>query len=409
MAIAKEIYETMNSKGAGVIRAMFEAGMQLKKEFGEDNVFDFSLGNPDLEPPKKVISAIKQIAKDSTSGQHSYMSNAGYVDARTAMAKKVSKEQGLRGEKVLSSDHTVLTVGAAGALNVVFKALLNPNDTVLVSTPFFPEYTHYCKNHGGTLLPLSANEDLSLNAHNFEKALQENTVAAVLINSPNNPSGKIYTKENIKTLVSVLKKHGKKTGNFPFIVCDEPYREITFGNKKVPSIFQLYENTIIVSSFAKNLSLPGERIGYIAVNPQCADAKEVIAACIFANRTLGFVNAPAFFQKVVAKAWDAKVDYSLYEKRCSMISTIAKEAGLTFSEPEGAFYLFCKVPSPKKEDHEKLLDDDFAFCEHLKKHKILAAPGTGFGCKGWFRLAYCVSEKTIMNSKQAFIAAVNSW
>ncbi len=409
MAIAKHIHDTMHSKGAGVIRAMFEAGIELKKQFGEENVYDFSLGNPDLEPPKEVIDTIKELANDTSIGQHSYMPNAGYIEARNAMAKKVSKEQGLSNEKALTSGHTLLTVGAAGALNAVLKAILNPGDTVLVSVPFFPEYTHYTKNHGGKLIPVLANDNLSISTENFEKALNEHDVAAIIVNSPNNPSGKIYTQENIESLISVLIKHGKKTGRYPYIICDEPYREITFNGKKVPAIFPLYENTIVVSSFAKNLSLPGERIGYIAVNPSCSDASELIAACTFTNRTLGYVNAPAFFQKVVARSWDAKVDYSLYEKRCSMISNVVKNAGIEFTPPEGAFYLFCKVPNPKKDENKKSINDDFAFCDHLKQYNILAAPGTGFGCKGWFRIAYCVSEKTIGNSKEAFTKAMNNW
>ncbi len=409
MAIAKHIQETIHSKGAGVIRAMFEAGIQLKKQYGEDKVFDFSLGNPDLEPPQEVKNAIIEIASESSQGKHSYMPNAGYLEARSAMAKKVSQEQGLTGDKSLTSDHTILTVGAAGALNAVLKAILNPEDTVLVSVPFFPEYTHYTKNHGGTLIPVAANEDLSISVENFEMALQEHNVAAVLINSPNNPSGKIYTQKNIELLIATLKKHGDNTGRYPYIVCDEPYREIVFGNKAVPSIFPLYDYSIIVSSFAKNLSLPGERIGYIAVNPRCPDVQELIAACTFTNRTLGYVNAPAFFQKVVTKAWNAPVDYSQYEKRCNMISQIVKNAQIDFVEPEGAFYLFCKVPTPQKDIHKNCTDDDFAFCDHLKKYNILAAPGTGFGCKGWFRLAYCVSEKTIENSQDAFLSAKSEW
>ncbi len=409
MAIAKEIYNTMNSKGAGVIRAMFEAGIELKKQFGEDNVYDFSLGNPDLEPPKEVRDAIHELANNTNSGQHAYMSNAGYMEARSAMAKKVSIEQGLTGNYELKAEHTVLTVGAAGALNAVLKAILNPNDIVLVSVPFFPEYAHYCKNHGGKLLPVEAKNDLSLHIENFEQALQTNDVAAVLLNSPNNPSGKIYTKENIESLILVLKKHGEKTGRYPYIICDEPYREITFGGKTVPAIFPLYEHTIVVSSFAKNLSLPGERIGYIAVNPSCPDVQTLIAGCTFTNRTLGYVNAPAFFQKVVSKSWNAKVDYSLYEKRCTMIANIAKEAGIEFAEPEGAFYLFCKVPNPKTNKNMHSDSDDFAFCDHLKTYNILVAPGTGFGCKGWFRIAYCVSEKTIESSKSAFLNAMKEW
>ncbi len=409
MAIAKILKETMNSKGAGVIRAMFEAGIHMKKEFGEDNVYDFSLGNPDLEAPKEVVDAVKEIANDADPTRHGYMSNMGYTETRLAMAQKVSMEQGLTGTNALTENNVLITVGAAGALNVVFKSILNPNDKVLVSTPFFPEYTHYAKNHGGTLLPVLSNDDLSISIENFEKALAENDVAAVIINSPNNPSGKIYSQENIEALVNVLKKHGEKTGRYPYILCDEPYREITYNNKKVPAICPLYNNTIIMSSFAKNLSLPGERIGYIAINPTCEDSAELLAACSFANRTLGFVNAPAFFQKVVARTWNANVDYSAYAKRRDMISNVVADAGIEFVEPEGAFYLFCKVPEPKRAENKNLAGDDFAFTDLLKANRILCSPGTAFGCAGWFRISYCVAEKTILNSAESFKTARANW
>ena len=409
MAIAKILKETMNSKGAGVIRAMFEAGIQMKKEFGEDNVYDFSLGNPDLEAPKEVALAIKELANDTNPTRHSYMSNMGYAETRIAMAQKVSREQGLSGTNALTENNVLITVGAAGALNVVFKAILNPNDKVLVSTPFFPEYTHYAKNHGGQLLPVQSNDDLSISIENFEKALAENDVAAVLVNSPNNPSGKIYSQENIEALVSVLKKHGEKTGRYPYILCDEPYREITYNNKTVPAICPLYDNTIVMSSFAKNLSLPGERIGYIAINPACEDGDELLAACTFANRTLGFVNAPAFFQKVVARTWNANVDYSAYAKRRDMICKVVADAEIDFVEPEGAFYLFCKVPEPKLPENAQKAGDDFAFTDLLKKNRILCSPGTAFGTSGWFRVSYCVAEKTILNSVESFKAARENW
>jgi aspartate aminotransferase len=385
----------MNSKGASVIRKMFEEGNALKAKYGEDNVFDFSLGNPDLDPPEEVLSAIEEIAKDKSHGAHGYMPNAGYMEARKAMAAKTKKEQGVD----VKAENICMTVGAAGALNCVFKAILNAGDNVVVPSPFFAEYRHYVHNQGAELIEVPTKADFSLDTDAISKALNEKT-AAVLINTPNNPTGKIYSEDDIKSLAEVLNAHEKKYGYKPYLISDEPYRAIAYDGREVAPAFPVYDEAVIVTSFAKNISIPGERIGYIAVNPKAKDAAEFIAACIFANRILGFVNAPAFFQKVVAKSWDAKVDYSSYEKRRNEIMAVLDAAGIEYAKPEGAFYIFCKVP-------DKWNGDDMAFSEHLKKFFIISAPGGGFGCKGWIRLAYCVSEKTILNSKEAFIKAMN--
>ena len=380
----------------GVIRKMFEEGALLKKKYGEDNVYDFSIGNPDLDPPAEVVEAIKEIAADTSPMCHGYMPNPGYMQARQAMAEKTSLEQGT----AVPADCVIMSVGAAGAMNCVFKALLNVGDEVIVPAPYFAEYGHYCANHGGTLRPVPTKNDFSLDTDAIKAALTEKT-AAVIINSPNNPTGRIYSREEIQALSAVLTAHGEKTGRYPYIVCDEPYRAITYGGKKVAPVFPEYRQAVVVTSFAKNLSVPGERIGYIAVNPASDDASEMVAACILATRILGFVNAPAFFQKVIARSWNARCDYSLYEKRCREIMEIMDYAGLQYAKPEGAFYLFVKVP-------EGWNGDDMAFTEHLKKFNILCAPGTGFGGKGWFRISYCVAEKTILNSKEAFYKAIHS-
>lgn len=395
MPIAQYIKETMNSKGASVIRKMFEEGNALKAKYGEDNVFDFSLGNPDLDPPEEVLSAIEEIAKDKSHGAHGYMPNAGYMEARKAMATKTKKEQCID----VKAENICMTVGAAGALNCVFKAILNAGDNVVVPSPFFAEYRHYVHNQGAELIEVPTKADFSLDTDAISKALNEKT-AAVLINTPNNPTGKIYSEDDIKSLAEVLNAHEKKYGYKPYLISDEPYRAIAYDGREVAPAFPVYDEAVIVTSFAKNISIPGERIGYIAVNPRAKDASEFIAACIFANRILGFVNAPAFFQKVVAKSWDAKVDYSSYEKRRGEIMAVLDAAGIEYAKPEGAFYIFCKVP-------DKWNGDDMAFSEHLKKFFIISAPGAGFGKKGWIRLAYCVSEKTILNSKEAFIKAMN--
>ena len=394
--IAKKIKETIESPSAGVIRKMFEEGAVLKQKYGEDNVFDFSIGNPDLDPPEKVLNAIKEVSLDETHMCHGYMPNAGYKQTREAMAKKTSIEQGVN----VDWESIVMAVGAAGAINCVMKTLLNPGDEVIVPCPYFTEYDHYIHNHGGEIKRVSTKEDFSLDIDEIKKALSPKT-AAILINSPNNPSGKIYSDEDITALAAVLREEGNKNGRLPYIICDEPYRAITYNGKKVAAVFPKYKNSVVVTSFAKNLSVPGERIGYIAVNPECEDGKSFVQACIFATRVLGFVNAPAFFQKVIAKSWDSECDYSLYDKRCKEIMSVMDYAGLKYAKPEGAFYLFVKVP-------DKWNDDDMAFVNHLKSFNILCAPGSGFGGKGWFRISYCVAEKTILNSKEAFYKAVHS-
>lgn len=394
--IARNMKSILENPANGVIRKMFEEGALLKKKYGEDNVYDFSIGNPDLDPPSEVVEAIEEIAADTSPMCHGYMPNPGYMQARQAMAEKTSLEQGT----AVPADCVIMSVGAAGAMNCVFKALLNDGDEVIVPAPYFAEYGHYCANHGGALRPVPTKNDFSLDIDAIKAALTEKT-AAVIINSPNNPTGRIYSREEIQALSAVLTAHGEKTGRYPYIVCDEPYRAITYGGKKVAPVFPEYRQAVVVTSFAKNLSVPGERIGYIAVNPASDDASEMVAACILATRILGFVNAPAFFQKVIARSWNARCDYSLYEKRCREIMEIMDYAGLQYAKPEGAFYLFVKVP-------EGWNGDDMAFTEHLKKFNILCAPGTGFGGKGWFRISYCVAEKTILNSKEAFYKAIHS-
>lgn len=399
MAIAPHIKELMNSKDASVIRKMFEEGALLKKEFGEDKVYDFSIGNPDLEPPEGVVQEIVSVAQNQQKGCHGYMPNAGYMETRIAMGKKVSLEQGVP----VGGEQVVMACGAAGALNCLFKVILSPGDQVLVPAPFFAEYRHYVGNYQGELVPVPCHKDFSLDLQAIENALSPKT-AAILINAPNNPSGKIYSSQEIAGLAQVLRNHGEKTGRYPYLICDEPYRDIVYDNKQVTPVFPLYDNAVVVSSFAKNLSLPGERIGYIAVNPSCNSGNELVAACIFTTRILGFVNAPAFFQRVVAQSWNATVDYSSYETRRNQLMAVLDEAGITYFRPEGAFYLFCQVPSRNGGE-----EDDKEFCDFLKKYRVLCAPGSGFGLKGWFRMAYCTSEATICNCKDSLRQAVLDW
>lgn len=394
MPISPYIKETMTSKGAGVIRKMFEEGIKLKAIHGDENVFDFSMGNPDLDPPVKVAEAIEKLAKNREKNCHGYMPNAGYSFAREAMAQKTAKEQGVP----VQGDCVVMSVGAAGAINCLLKAILSPGDNVVVPSPFFTEYRHYVRNYGGTLIEVPSKSDFSPDVEAIKKALTPET-AALLINSPNNPTGRVYSEEELKQLADVLTEHGKKCGRMPYLICDEPYRAIVYDGIKVAPAFPVYPSSVVVTSFAKNFSLPGERIGYICVNPACPDKDDLVSACIFCTRILGYVNAPALMQRVVAETWDADADFSLYKKRRDELVSILDVVGIEHANPEGAFYLWCKVP-------EKYGDDDMAFCDYMKKYLILASPGSAFGGKGYFRLAYCVSEQSIINSRKAFTAAM---
>lgn len=402
MPVAEQIKQSMAS--SSFIRKMFEEGIRMKALYGEDNVYDFSLGNPDLEPPEQVKAAVRETAALDEPGMHGYMPNAGYPFARAAMAGKVSREQGVPVE----AGNIVMSAGAAGALNAVLKAVLSPGDEVLVPAPFFSEYTHYAANHGGRVVPVPAKPDFSPDIPALAAAANEKT-AVLLINSPNNPSGKVYSPEDIRALAAFLQAHKEKTGRTVVLVADEPYREIVYGGVQVAPVFPAWSESVIVTSFAKNLSLPGERIGYAAVNPASENAAELTDGIVFATRILGYVNAPAFFQRVIARSWNAPADYTPYAARRQALSAVLRDAGISFAEPEGAFYLFCRVPEPKQTAHRDLSGNDKAFCDHLKEFRILGVPGSGFCGPGWIRLAYCVSAQTISGSRQAFAEAVKAW
>lgn len=395
--ISRYFQNLLNDKAASAIRKMFEEGKILKQKYGEDNVYDFSLGNPDLNPPQKVLDAIKEVALDERKGVHGYMSNAGFDETREAMAKKESAQQKVS----VDSSCVVMTVGAASAISAVVKTLIMPGEEVVVPSPFFAEYTHYVHGHGGALVPVETKSDFSLDIEAVKSALSPKTVA-VIINSPNNPTGRVYTKEEIASLCNALREFGEKNGGrCPYLICDEPYRDIVYDGVEVPPVFPEYPYSVIVTSFAKNLSVPGERVGYICVNPLNPEKSDFIAAATMAFRISGCVNAPAFFQRVIAKSWDAQVDFSSYRKRRDLLTEILDSAGFEYCKPQGAFYVFCKVP-------EAWNGDDSGFVDELARHHILCAPGGGFGKKGWFRIAYCVPEKTIIGSREAFCKAARS-
>ncbi|MDR2629652.1 MAG: pyridoxal phosphate-dependent aminotransferase [Spirochaetaceae bacterium] len=394
MPIAEVVKEALSS--SSLIRKMFEEGAQLKKRYGADKVFDFSIGNPDIDPPPEFHKVLVKLAEEDKKGSHGYMPNAGFPEVRETLAKKASGEQGV----TLAGSHIIMAVGAAGGLNVVLKALLNPGDEVVVSRPYFMEYKAYAANHGGRLVEVDSLPDFNLNIPGIAAGLSKKT-AAVLINSPHNPTGRIYPEKTIAALAEVLRNHGKKTGRYPYLIADEPYREIVYNQIRVPPVLSAYEESLSVTSYSKSLSLPGERIGYIAVNPGIRDQDQVLAALIYATRVLGYVNAPALMQRIVAELTDAQVDVEVYARRRDAFKKALDDAGISYAEPEGAFYLFAQVPGKS--------GDDQAFVDHLKKHLILGVGGSGFGKPGWVRFAYCVDEGVIKASAEAFKKAAAEW
>ena len=385
MGIAKKM-RTFAEKSSW-IRKMFEEGARMKAEFGQDNVFDFSLGNPDVPPPPLFYSVIREVIDNETPGIHGYMPNQGFPFVREALAKKISNEQmvPIQGSDIL------MTCGAAGALNVIFKALLDPGDEVIAPSPYFVEYGMYVDNHGGVLNPVPTDAEFNLDLTAIEAALNERT-KIVLINSPNNPTGQIYSADSLKKLGDLLKKAGEKFKHTIYLVSDEPYRNIVFDGHTVAPLMTASSNTIVASSYSKELSLPGERIGFIAVHPEMDGKQEMLGALTLANRILGFVNAPALMQRVVAQLQEASVDSAIYAKRLDAFCPILDAAGIKYVRPKGAFYLFPQAP----------IEDDVRFCQLLQQEKILAVPGRGFGLPGHFRLAFCVDEKVIRASAEGF-------
>lgn len=376
------------------IRKMFEEGAKMKAEFGAENIFDFSLGNPDVPPPAQFQVAMAATIAEEAPGVHGYMPNQGYPAVRNALAAQISIEQGL----AVTGNEMLMTCGAAGGLNVVMKALLDPGDEVVILAPFFVEYNFYIDNHGGVAKIVNTAEDFSLDLAAIGVALTERT-KAIIINSPNNPTGQVYAATELAGLAKILASAGERFGTTIYVVADEPYRKIIYDNLEVPSVFQANRNTILVSSYSKDLSLPGERIGYIAVHPDITDKAPLLGSMALANRILGFVNAPALMQRVVAKLQGVTVDNSIYARRREMFCKILTEAGYEFTPPKGAFYMFPKSP----------IADDAGFVALLQEQKILAVPGRGFGMPGYFRLAFCVEDSVIEGSlpgfKQAMAAA----
>jgi len=379
-------YMKQNIKDGSLIRKMFEEGIRLKKQFGEENVYDFSLGNPDLEPPQEVLEAIRTLTIGAPNGLHAYMSNPGYPDVRAAIANKQATASGLP----VKADSICMTVGAAGAMNVIMKSILDIDDEVLILAPYFVDYLNYVRNQGGKPVIVPSNPQTMLpDFQAIARAITPRT-KAIIINSPNNPSGVIYPVETLQELNQTLQDSGQTI----YVISDEPYADLTYDGQATPSTLKYVEQSIVCTSWSKTLSLPGERIGYLCISPRCEDFENLVTAAGQCNRMLGFINAPSLFQQVVKLAIDAKVDIARYEQRRNRIYDILHAAGLDVKKPAGGLYFFVRCP----------IEDDMAFIQACAKHNVLVVPGKGFGFPGFFRLCFAVPDDMIERSAPAWLA-----
>lgn len=371
------------------IRTMFEEGNRLKKQYGADKVYDFSLGNPSVPAPDCVREAIVDLANNEDPViLHGYMNNAGFEDVRETIAQSLNRRFGTD----FSAKNLIMTVGAASGLNVILKTVLNPGEEVIVFAPYFLEYGTYVKNYDGKLVEISPDtETFQPDLEELERKITANT-RAVIVNSPHNPTGVIYSEDTIKALAAILEKKQKEYGSVIYLISDEPYRELAYDGAEVPYLTKYYKNTVVGYSYSKSLSLPGERIGYLVIPDDLEDSETVIAAAGIANRILGSVNAPSLMQKVIARCVDAEVDVAAYDKNRLALYNGLTACGFQCIKPQGAFYLFVKSP----------VADEKEFCEAGKKYNILMVPGSSFACPGYVRLAYCVSYETIINSLPEF-------
>ena len=374
----------------GWIRRMFEAGITLKAQYGEEKVFDLSLGNPVVEPPQQFHQELRRLAEHPIKGMHRYMPNAGYPETRKAVADTLSEETGLP----FAAEHIVMTCGAAAALNVVLKTLLNPDEEVVILSPYFVEYGYYIDNHGGKAVTVPTTPDFQPDLVAIESAITPKTKALIL-NSPNNPTGVVYPDETLQQLGALLSRKQAEFEGEIFIISDEPYRRIIYDGLTYPQVFPHYRNTIVVNSHAKDLALPGERIGYIAINPEYPDGEELADGFTFCNRTLGFVNAPALMQHLVRSLQGVSVDAADYQRKRDYLYGQLTELGYTVTRPQGAFYLFPKSP----------VEDEVAFVETLQEWNVLTVPGRGFGMPGYFRISYCVEDWVLEGAVEGFSKA----
>ncbi len=376
-------------KNSSAIRAMFEEGKKMAAKYGKENVYDFSLGNPSIVPPATVKQAIFDILnEESEMFVHGYMSNAGYEDVRKTVADYLNKTHGTN----FDEGNIVMTVGAAGGLNIALKAVTNPGEEIIVIAPYFGEYDNYISNVDGVRVVISPDiERFSINFEELEQKISPKT-RALIVNSPNNPTGVVYGEEDIKRLAAVLEAKQKEYGTTIFLIADEPYRELVFGGAKVPYLTKYYKNTFVGYSFSKSLSLPGERIGYLTIPSEMEDFENVVGAVSVANRIMGFVNAPSLMQRVIGRVIGQTSDVSVYEENKNILYKALTEYGYSCVEPQGTFYMFPK----------SIIPDDKEFCETAKQYHLVLVAGSTFGCPGHFRIAYCVDKQTVLNSLDAF-------
>ncbi len=385
MTISKTVAEAINN--SSWIRKMFDNGRHLIEQYGEENVFDFSIGNPIFEPPVEVITALIDLLKSDKKGLHRYASNQGIPLTRSFIAERLKKETGLD----FSAKEIVVSAGAAGGLNVVIKTLCNPGDELLVFTPFFIEYRVYAQNHGVITKEVETTEQFQLDFEALEAAISEKT-RIVVINSPNNPTGAVYSEKEIKQLAELLEKYSVKNGRPITLLSDEPYTRISYDDVVVPSIFNHYSESIVVTSHSKDLALPGQRIGYIAVSPETKDKERIIEGMVIAQRTLGFIHPSTLFQHLLPMCGEALIDTAVYKKNRDLLYNHLTDIGFSCVKPKGAFYLFPKCPG----------GDDLAFVNEAQKKKLLLVPGRGFGKPGYFRLAFCFETEKIERSLPIF-------
>ncbi len=383
-------------KNGSAIRAMFEEGMKMAKEFGKENVYDYSLGNPSVPAPDEVKNSIIDIINEEDPVFiHGYMSNAGYPSVREAIANSLNKRFGTS----FSAENILMTVGAAGGLNVILKTLLNPGDEVITFAPYFVEYNNYVGNYDGVVVPVKTDENTFLPVAETLAAAITDKTKAVIVNTPNNPTGVIYPESTIKEIAEVLISKEKEFGTEIYLISDEPYRELVYGDTEVPYLTKYYHNTIVGYSYSKSLSLPGERIGYLVMPCELDNAEDIIAGAAVANRVLGFVNAPSLQQKVIERCLDCSTDILAYDRNRKLLYDALVSYGYTIVKPEGAFYLWMKAPG----------GDDTAFVEAAKKYHLLLVAGKGFAGPGYVRLAYCVDYEMIKRSLPAFEALAKEY
>lgn len=388
MAISKKIKRFMQE--GSWIRKMFEDGIVLKQRYGDENVFDLSLGNPIMEPPEDFLNELRKIAEAPPPGMHRYMPNAGYPETRAAVAEQLSNDVGLK----FTAQHIVMTCGAGGALNVVMRTLLDHGDEVVIFAPYFVEYIFYADNHGASCTIVPPGDEFMPDFAKLNEAIGPRT-RIVLISSPNNPTGVVYTRETLERLGEIIQEKEQELKTEIFLVSDEPYRRILFDDIEYPQVFEHHSRSIVATSHSKDLALPGERIGFIAVNPKCDSSSEVTDGLTFSNRILGFVNAPALMQHIVARLQGVTIDVTEYQAKRDFLYENLVKIGYKVVKPGGAFYMFPRSP----------IDDDKEFVAELAKNNVLVVPGTGFGLPGHFRISYCVSDQTLKGSILGFQAA----